>query len=264
MAPLRMTTTTRIVLETLKQARSGEPVWGYRICEQSGLGPGTVYPILTRLESAGHITGTWETSAPVSRPRRRLYTLTSTGLQLAAGHSSPARVPGCGGEPGRYLINPRARKEPIMPLFRRGDVSPEGWWEPDGAGVRVRSTGSSDVVFRHVEIPDARIFVTIGVCDMDPVPDGGFGVSVVPSWSIFEDPGHTEPWDPKTFDTCFFDADPLPQVYDTMEAADEAAEQLAEAVAAGDRSALDEWDQDLVTLIYEWDGRPFGWDEEEQ
>jgi DNA-binding PadR family transcriptional regulator len=58
---------------------AGEPVWGLRICEQAGFGPGTVYPILGRLERIGWISGSWEADQPAGRPRRRFYEMTAAG-----------------------------------------------------------------------------------------------------------------------------------------------------------------------------------------
>jgi DNA-binding MarR family transcriptional regulator len=81
---IRLTTPTWMVLDVLIAA-ADDPPWGYRICEEAGLGSGTVYPILERLEEAGWIEGAWETGQPASRPRRRFYTLTSAGR---AGYSA--------------------------------------------------------------------------------------------------------------------------------------------------------------------------------
>jgi DNA-binding PadR family transcriptional regulator len=67
-----------MVLDVLIAA-ADDPPWGYRICDEAGLGSGTVYPILERLEEAGWIEGTWETGQPANRPRRRFYTLTNAG-----------------------------------------------------------------------------------------------------------------------------------------------------------------------------------------
>ena len=83
---IRMTTPTRLVLDVLI-ALADDPPWGYRICEEAGLGSGTVYPILERLENAGWIEGTWETGQLEDRPRRRFYSLTSAGH---AGYSASA------------------------------------------------------------------------------------------------------------------------------------------------------------------------------
>jgi PadR family transcriptional regulator, regulatory protein PadR len=67
-----------MVLDVLIAA-ADDPPWGYRICIEAGLGSGTVYPILERLERAGWITGVWEKGQPTDRPRRRLYSLTGAG-----------------------------------------------------------------------------------------------------------------------------------------------------------------------------------------
>jgi PadR family transcriptional regulator, regulatory protein PadR len=75
---IRLTTPTRLVLDVLMSA-GDDPPWGYRICELAGLGSGTVYPILERLEDAGWIEGTWEADEPGGRPRRRFYAVTGTG-----------------------------------------------------------------------------------------------------------------------------------------------------------------------------------------
>ncbi len=106
MAPprIRMTTTTRLVLDALLRAGPGEPMWGYRLCEQTGLGSGTVYPILERLETAGHVRAHWETPRPADRPPRRFYELTGTGRELASqalaarnAAAWPRRIAGAGG-----------------------------------------------------------------------------------------------------------------------------------------------------------------------
>jgi hypothetical protein len=140
-----------------------------------------------------------------------------------------------------------------MSPFGRRDVSREGRWELDGTGVhegRVFS-GDFDVAFRNDGIPNARIFVTVAACDLD---DGGLGVQVIPTWTIFADPAHTQPGDPAAFST-WAEPDPLPQVYGTLREAGEAARRVAEALAAGDRSALDDLDQDVTALIFGWDGQ---------
>lgn len=83
---------TLAVLELLAACTgSNDPVWGLRICEQLGLGPGTVYPMLERLEEAGFVDATWEADQPSGRPRRRFYELTNTGrAELAAAVAAQA------------------------------------------------------------------------------------------------------------------------------------------------------------------------------
>lgn len=86
MAPprIRLTTPVRHVLEAFAHAQSGDPLWGYRLCEITTLGSGTIYPILERLEAAGHVRAYWEEPRPADRPPRRFYELTGTGRELAA------------------------------------------------------------------------------------------------------------------------------------------------------------------------------------
>jgi PadR family transcriptional regulator, regulatory protein PadR len=61
------------------------PYSGADIARQAGLGSGTLYPLLQRLENAGWLTSEWERVDPVeaARPRRRLYKLTGHGQMLA-------------------------------------------------------------------------------------------------------------------------------------------------------------------------------------
>lgn len=91
---IRLTSATLALLDALvAAAECGEPVWGFKICEQTGLGPGTVYPILDRLERARWVSGFWETDPPADRPRRRLYEMTVIGrAELAAGLAARPRV----------------------------------------------------------------------------------------------------------------------------------------------------------------------------
>lgn len=64
---------------------SREPIWGLEICRQLGLKPGTVYPILRRLELAGWVNAGWdvEDSERAGMPRK-LYKLTSLGEKEVA------------------------------------------------------------------------------------------------------------------------------------------------------------------------------------
>ena len=58
---------------------------GADIAKRARVGPGTLYPILMRLEEAEWLTSQWEDIDPkeAGRPRRRFYRITSLGLQRA-------------------------------------------------------------------------------------------------------------------------------------------------------------------------------------
>lgn len=81
---IRMTTPVRMVLDALAHADPDSPLWGYKLTELTGLGSGTVYPIMERLESGGYVSAMVETPRPADRPARRFYKLTGTGSVLAA------------------------------------------------------------------------------------------------------------------------------------------------------------------------------------
>ena len=105
----------RITLQTLQVLRImlNDPVaehYGLEISRQSGLPTGSIYPILTRLETAGWITSAWEDidESAAGRRRRRYYRLTSYGAQRArgevlntlselAGEPAPHLAPGLSG-----------------------------------------------------------------------------------------------------------------------------------------------------------------------
>lgn len=79
MSTPRLTKSTVGVLEVLLASTDDAPAWGLSICRDADLGPGTVYPILDRLEELGWVTG-WEETAPhPGRPPRRYYRLTGAG-----------------------------------------------------------------------------------------------------------------------------------------------------------------------------------------
>ncbi|NUP23452.1 MAG: PadR family transcriptional regulator [Streptomyces sp.] len=70
----RLTTTVRLVLDALHNTPA--PAHGLGIAHHTGLGHGTVYPILHRLEAAGWLHSEPEQGDVCGRPPRRLYTLT--------------------------------------------------------------------------------------------------------------------------------------------------------------------------------------------
>ena len=51
---------------------------GYPICRAAMTGPGTVYPVLERMEKRGWVVGEWEERSD-GHPRRRFYRLTPAG-----------------------------------------------------------------------------------------------------------------------------------------------------------------------------------------
>jgi PadR family transcriptional regulator PadR len=70
-----------VTLAILRAIRSGR-IYGADIMDATGLGGGTVYKTLSRLERRGWIVGTWEEpgiAEAAKRPRRRFYRLTSEG-----------------------------------------------------------------------------------------------------------------------------------------------------------------------------------------
>jgi PadR family transcriptional regulator len=81
---VRLTMPVLAVVAVLASTSQDDPVWGFRLCQETGLGSGTVYPLLERLERAGWVTSFWEDPAPPDRPRRRFYVVTSAGRQEAA------------------------------------------------------------------------------------------------------------------------------------------------------------------------------------
>lgn len=83
-ARIRLTAAVMDVLDVLMNASPDDPMWGLRICEQTSLGSGTVYPVLNRLARAGWVTASWEYPPPADRPRRRFYELTATGREQYA------------------------------------------------------------------------------------------------------------------------------------------------------------------------------------
>jgi DNA-binding PadR family transcriptional regulator len=66
----------KLLLENPQEGRSGA-----QISKATGIGSGTMYPLLQRLELAKWIEGDWEDVNPADagRPKRRFYKLTPTG-----------------------------------------------------------------------------------------------------------------------------------------------------------------------------------------
>jgi DNA-binding MarR family transcriptional regulator len=94
----RITPATAMVLESLLSAES---VWGLQIVKNAGKKPGTVYPILDRLEAAGWVQGEWDTTETRKGPRRRYYRLVSEARPLALEYvrAQKAKLPSAASRP---------------------------------------------------------------------------------------------------------------------------------------------------------------------
>jgi predicted transcriptional regulator len=78
---IRVTRRTRRILAAIHTL---DQPWGLTICRETGLGPGTVYPILERLQAAGWIGSRTEASTHPGRPPRTVYHLTLRGQTAAS------------------------------------------------------------------------------------------------------------------------------------------------------------------------------------
>lgn len=103
----------RITLQTLQVLKVllTDPLdehYGLGISRESGLPTGSIYPILTRLETAGWVTSAWENinESEQGRRRRRYYRLTAEGAKSA--HDEVANA--------HQLLSPAAsRSGPLRP-----------------------------------------------------------------------------------------------------------------------------------------------------
>ena len=78
---VRVTQPTLAVLEVLLKEELG--TWGLFISGATGLKPGTIYPILERLEEAGWVISFWETEVTRDAPKRKYYVLMAHMRQAA-------------------------------------------------------------------------------------------------------------------------------------------------------------------------------------
>jgi DNA-binding PadR family transcriptional regulator len=67
--------------------------YGYELCQELGIKPGSMYPILMRLADRGLLETAWETDVQPGRPPRHLYRLTPSGIEFAAELAASAAVP---------------------------------------------------------------------------------------------------------------------------------------------------------------------------
>lgn len=103
----RLSRVTGATLDVLRALRAeGDAVWGLKIVRTTGRAPGTVYPILERLERAGWVESVWESDDARPGPRRRLYRFTPSGAEAAVdliverSRLRPARTAALGGTEG--------------------------------------------------------------------------------------------------------------------------------------------------------------------
>jgi DNA-binding PadR family transcriptional regulator len=78
--------------------------YGYALSKQTGLKPGTLYPILARLVAGDLLETRWEQSEQAGRPPRHLYRLTPDGVAQARERLAAATA----GKPvSRAALQPR-------------------------------------------------------------------------------------------------------------------------------------------------------------
>ncbi len=87
---IRMTIATRAVLLTMLDLAIADQdrFHGYQICQDAGLTPGVVYPILARLKKHGWLVSEWESSTTPG-PRRNYYRFTPEGAAHARALGAP-------------------------------------------------------------------------------------------------------------------------------------------------------------------------------
>ena len=80
----------KFLLHAPREARSGA-----EIGRETGIGSGTLYPMLARLEEASWLSSAWEDGDPtvLGRPRKRLYQLTGLGQRRASENLAELHVP---------------------------------------------------------------------------------------------------------------------------------------------------------------------------
>lgn len=93
MAP-RMTVQTQLVLRALLRNPARE-LYGLELAEETGLMPGTIYPILLRLKNEGWVRKRPEDIDPRTekRPARHYYSLTASGAVQASAALANAHRP---------------------------------------------------------------------------------------------------------------------------------------------------------------------------
>lgn len=90
--PPRITVNVLKVLRVLLEDPTTER-YGLEVGLAAGLRGGSLYPVFGRLEDAGLLESRWEDIEPseAGRPRRRLYRLTTEGVEYARNELAQAR-----------------------------------------------------------------------------------------------------------------------------------------------------------------------------
>jgi PadR family transcriptional regulator, regulatory protein PadR len=66
--------------------------YGYDLSKETGLGSGTLYPLLMRLSEQGLLESRWQDAERPGLPPRHVYRLTARGLALAHEQETEAAV----------------------------------------------------------------------------------------------------------------------------------------------------------------------------
>jgi PadR family transcriptional regulator PadR len=87
---------TRALLATLLDRSQ---IWrhGYDLSKETGLGSGTLYPLLIRLSEQGLLESRWQEADRPGLPPRHVYRLTAAGLALAQQQEIAATADGRAG-----------------------------------------------------------------------------------------------------------------------------------------------------------------------
>jgi len=74
----------------------GDSQWrhGVSLARETGLKPGTLYPLLIRLDSAGYLESRWQPPEKAGRPARHAYRLTALGRAFALERLATRAKPG--------------------------------------------------------------------------------------------------------------------------------------------------------------------------
>lgn len=81
---------TILALISLLDAPQG--MYGYEIMQTAGIKPGTLYPMLARLEDQNFLVSHWQEASVQGRPPRHIYRLSEAGRVLAKSMIDESRL----------------------------------------------------------------------------------------------------------------------------------------------------------------------------